>query len=63
MAAVEQVLPCVVNIATKSVVPVSDRLWQVYNYSSPLEGDEDPTWFTGQHGPTRIYRATVDWGD
>ena len=46
-----------------SVVPVSDRLWQVYNYSSPLEGDEDPTWFTGQHGPTRIYRATVDWGD
>jgi hypothetical protein len=45
-----------------SVLPVTDRLWQVYNYSSPLEGDDDPAWFAGQHGPTRIYRAVVDFG-
>jgi hypothetical protein len=45
-----------------TVLPVTDRLWHVWNYSSPLDGTDDPTWFQGHTGPTQIYRATIDFG-
>lgn len=31
----------------------------IYNYSSPLDADEDPSWTSGQNGETRIYRHLV----
>ena len=31
----------------------------LYNYSSPLDSDEDPSWVSGQTAPTRIYRHAI----
>jgi hypothetical protein len=33
--------------------------WIVYDYSSPLEGERDPSWIEGQLGPTMIHRVVV----
>lgn len=33
----------------------------VYNYSSPLDGDPNIDWATGQMGETRIYRVALDF--
>lgn len=39
-------------------VPRGDGLWEVYNYTSPLDGP-DVDWITGQGGDTRIYRVDL----
>jgi len=44
-----------------SILPAGDDAFEVYNYSSPLEGDADPRWIEGQGGPTRIYRALLQF--
>lgn len=41
-----------------SELPLSDRDHVVYNYSSPVDG-EDLSWLAGQVGPTNIYRMVV----
>ncbi len=33
--------------------------WLVFNYTSPLDTDEDPIWVDGQTGPTHIYRVVL----
>lgn len=43
-----------------SVAPVSERVLAVYNYSSPLDGD-DVAWVQGQQGPTHIYRVELSF--
>jgi hypothetical protein len=38
--------------------PADPKLRILYNYSSPLDAPEPPSWYEGQHGETRIYRTT-----
>ncbi len=37
------------------------RAYTLYNYSSPLEGPDEP-WFAAQEGETRIYRMSLRFG-
>ena len=41
-----------------SVLPLDDYNYLVYNYTSPLDGD-DVSWVDGQMGPTLIYTAVL----
>lgn len=41
-----------------SVIPLDDYNYMVYNYSSPLDGD-DVSWVDGQMGPTLIYTTVL----
>ncbi len=34
----------------------------VFNYSSPFDGDDEPTWLEGQTAPTRIYYTVLGTG-
>lgn len=43
-----------------AVVPLAENTYEVYNYTSPLDGP-DLAWFEGQHGPTTIYRAELSF--
>lgn len=43
-----------------SVVPAGDHAFDLYNYTSPLEGDTDPKWIEAQGGPTIIYRVRIE---
>lgn len=43
-----------------SLSPLDDDHYAVYNYSSPLEGGQDPVWLAAQLGPTSIYRHTLN---
>lgn len=47
--------------ADATTPPAQARRWLVYNYSSPLDTDDDPAWFQGQLGPTRLYRQWLDF--
>ena len=41
-----------------SALPLEDRSFLVYNYTSPLDGP-DRSWLDGQQNPTLIYRTTL----
>ncbi len=41
------------------LVELGDSRYLIYNYTSPLEGD-DVAWVRGQLGPTEIYRQVLD---
>ena len=42
-----------------SLLPLTDDSYAVYNYSSPVEGADEPTWLEGQLGETVIYRQVL----
>lgn len=43
-----------------SIVPAGEGSYDVYNYTSPLDGGDEPRWIEGQGGPTLIYRVRLD---
>ena len=43
-----------------SAIQQSDTEWLIYNYSSPVDGD-DVTWLEGQQGQTHIYRMILEF--
>lgn len=45
-----------------SALQEGEGLWRVYNYSSPVDG-EDLVWHEGQLAPTHIYRQLVGLGE
>lgn len=51
-------LPSKGDTCFASVVPLNERQYLVYNYSSPPDG-EDYDWIDGQLNPTIIYRLTL----
>lgn len=51
-------LPSAGDTCFASAVPLGDRQWLVYNYSSPFDQPDIP-WIRGQRGPTLIYRITL----
>ena len=53
-------LPSQGDTCFASIVERGPSLTVVYNYSSPLEGD-DPIWRDGQRGETRLYRSEILW--
>lgn len=66
-----------VNPATRTVTHVLDlpskgdtcfpsiletgSTYEIWNYSSPTDGDDDPTWLEGQLGETRIYAQPLSF--
>lgn len=40
-------------------LPLDGGRHLLFNYTSPLDGDADPSWATGQSGATSIYRITL----
>ena len=57
-------LPSKGDTCFASILPRDDAglAWRLYNYSSPWQGDDEPTWVVGQLGPTLIYRVDLDFG-
>lgn len=51
-------LPSQGDTCFAAVAPLSATELAVYNYSSPLDG-EDLAWVEAQHGPTHIYRSVL----
>jgi len=47
--------PRAATLAFRDLFQADPHTYVVYNYSSPLEGD-DVSWLKGQGGPTSIYR-------
>ncbi len=52
-------LPSKGDTCFPGIVPLEDGSWEIYNYTSPLDG-EDVAWNTGQTGPTLIYRILLN---
>src|SRR5262249_43199619 len=44
-----------------SILKRSDKDYAVYNYTSSLEGGNDPSWIAAQGQPTLIYRAILSF--
>jgi len=59
-ASFELDLPSRGDTCFASAIPAGERAFDIYNYTSPLDGDEDPTWIVGQGGPTLIYRVRLE---
>jgi len=51
-------LPSKGDTCFASAVPLRDRSFLVYNYTSPVDGP-DLSWLDGQQNPTLIYRTTL----
>ena len=51
-------LPSKGDTCFASVVPLDDRSYALYNYSSPVEGN-DWVWVQGQQRPTNLYRMVL----
>ncbi|MCA9525298.1 MAG: hypothetical protein KC549_03245 [Myxococcales bacterium] len=51
-------LPSAGDTCFASAVPLGDRQWLLYNYSSPFDRP-DISWIQGQRGPTLIYQTTL----
>ena len=43
------------------IVPLDDSSYAVYNYTSPFDTDDDPSWLEGQGDHTLIYRLTLSF--
>jgi hypothetical protein len=53
-------LPSKGDTCFASILPMSDRTYMVYNYTSPLgDPDYEPKWIEAQGRPTVIYRALL----
>lgn len=52
-------LPSKGDTCFASAIPLDDEQMLLYNYTSPLDDDDDPAWNVGQMGPTEIYRITL----
>ena len=48
-------LPSAGDTCFPGMVPLGGGRYLIYNYTSPLDGKEDPFWLEGQIGPTHIY--------
>ncbi len=48
-------LPSAGDTCFPEAVRLSENDWLVFNYSSPVGAEPDPTWMEGQVGPTHIY--------
>lgn len=55
-------LPSQGDTCFASALEQDDGTLRVWNYSSPLDGD-DPSWLQGQMGPTGIYVQTIQFPD
>ncbi len=52
-------LPSAGDTCFPSVLPLDEGLYEVWNYSSPLDLATDPSWLEGQLGETRIHRQAL----
>lgn len=52
-------LPSAGDTCFPSAIRKSERVFEVYNYTSPLGQRRDPVWIEGQLGKTIIYRSVV----
>lgn len=52
-------LPSAGDTCFPSAIRQSERVFEVYNYTSPLDTGRDPVWIVGQLGRTLIYRSVV----
>ncbi len=55
-------LPSQGDTCFAAVVPLSETRYLLYNYSSPVDG-EDPSWIEGQTDPTHIYRMVLAFSE
>ncbi|MFT7623414.1 MAG: hypothetical protein ACI9WU_002597, partial [Myxococcota bacterium] len=52
-------LPSAGDTCFPEAIPLSGGNWLVFNYSSPWDEADDPTWLQGQWAPTSIYRLIL----
>lgn len=52
-------LPSCGDTCFPGMVPLGGGNYLIYNYTSPLEGEDDPFWLQGQLNPTLIYSVLL----
>ena len=52
-------LPSKGDTCFPEVLPIGDDQVMIWNYTSPLGGDDEPTWRQGQNAPTQITYSVV----
>ncbi|MFT5433515.1 MAG: hypothetical protein ACI9OJ_004221, partial [Myxococcota bacterium] len=53
-------LPSKGDTCFPEIVRLTDNRVLVFNYTSPVDGDDEPTWVEGQTRPTLIYAIALD---
>lgn len=56
-------LPSKGDTSFASLVRADERLVEIFNYSSPPDQEDDPSWVNGQTNPTIIYRLSLLFGN